>query len=688
MTDIGFNRLKDESSTYLKQHKDNPVHWFPWGPEALARATEENKPIFLSIGYSSCHWCHVMAEESFCDEETAKYLNENFINIKVDREEHPDIDNYYQQACQLFTNGGGWPLSAFLLPNLRPFFVGTYFPKEAKAKATPFMEVLTELVRAYKEDNATVTENANKAFDAIEKGFISPENVDFQGHFPHPNSVLDVLDKFKDQENGGFGEAPKFPQLAFYEWAIEQMLEGVVKKEHGEHIIKSIERMLMGGVYDQVRGGLHRYSTDNKWTVPHFEKMLYDQAGLLKLLAKTSMLYPSPLVFDGIFNTLEYLKTEMLNEEENFFFSAQDADSEGVEGLYFTYTEQEFEDALGRFDTEDESLTKNLDKLKEWFGVTQKGNFDSGLNVLTINHDKAKDIFTTESWELIRNAKKALLNERKLRIPPMTDNKGIASWNFHMITALSDVMQYTQVPAIRNAASMLFNRVVEGTYKKFLETTPNGMRLRHTTTRPVGASLLEDYVLFAEAQLRIYELSGNPVFKANLKDTLGFILKEFLVDGRLKTRALRDNDAELYPNQNYTSFDQSFKSPVSTLIKLVRRASVLFGDIDMLEEIKPLMENTTQDVLKNPAGSGEGLRALSYPANAYKVIKCPKEWLQNQEFAGFICYFLPRFVFDFQEDKGQRWEICGANECEMTGEGLDNFIETLKPNHVQGEVNE
>ncbi|WP_412474425.1 thioredoxin domain-containing protein [Halobacteriovorax sp. YZS-1-1] len=683
MTDIGFNRLKDEESTYLKQHKDNPVHWYAWGPEALTKAKEDNKPIFLSIGYSSCHWCHVMAEESFCDEETAKYLNEHFINIKVDREEHPDIDNYYQQACQLFTNGGGWPLSAFLMPNLRPYFVGTYFPKEAKGKSTAFKDVLKELVRAYNEEVETVTENSNKAFEAIEKGFISPEKVDFQGHFPHPNSVMDVLEQFKDNENGGFGEAPKFPQLAFYEWAIEQMLEGVVKKEHGEHIIKSIERMLMGGIYDQVRGGMHRYSTDNNWTVPHFEKMLYDQAGLLKLLAKTSMLYPSPLIFDGIFNTLEYLKAEMLNEEENFFFSAQDADSEGVEGLYFTYTQQEFEDALGRFDTEDEALTKNMEKLKEWFGVTEKGNFDSGLNVLTINNQKAQEIFTPESWDLIRNAKKALLNERKLRIPPMTDNKGIASWNFHMISALSDVMQFTQIPAIRSAASTLFNRIVEGTYKKFLETTPKGMRLRHTTTRPVGVSLLEDYVFFAEAQLRIYELSGNTVFKENLKDTLGFIIKDFLVDGRLKSRAIRDQDAELYPNQDFTSFDQSFRSPVSTLIQLVRRSSVLFGEVDMLEDIKELMENVTHDVLKNPAGSGEGLRALSYPANAYKVIKCPKTWLTNQEFAGFICYFLPRFVFDFHEDKGERWEICGTNECEMTGEGLDHFIETLKPNQPQ-----
>lgn len=684
MTDIGFNRLSDENSAYLAQHKENPVHWWPWGPEAIQRSKDENKPIFLSVGYSSCHWCHVMADESFKDEMTADFLNKNFICIKVDREEYPDIDSYYQQAAQLFTQSGGWPLSAFLLPDLRPYFVGTYFPKTVNGEGTSFMDLLSELNRAFTEDNATAIENATKATEAIEKGFIPEDKVEFQGHFPPPNAVMDVLEQFKDAENGGYGQAPKFPQFAFYEWALEQMLEGMISKEQGEHVIKSLERMLMGGITDHARGGIHRYATDEAWTVPHFEKMLYDQAGFLRVLAKLSLLYPSPLVFDSIYNTLEYLHTEML-DEKNFFFSAQDADSEGVEGLFFTYTVEEFEDAINKGDTEDELLSKNLDKIKNWFGITEKGNFNNNLNIITLDPTLSQEYFAPEGWEIVRHARKAILADRKMRVPPMTDNKGIASWNFMMISALADVMQYCQIAPIKSAASQIFNNLVEGVYKTFLINDENGMNINHTTTRQGSLPYLEDYVFFAEAQCRIYELSSNPIFKQNFFDTLQFIRDQFLDGDKLLTRAKKTQDLELYPNQTVTNFDQSFKSPAATLMHLVRRASVLFKDHDLTDDFKDLQERMTHEVLKNPAGSGEGLRALTYPKEAYKVIKCPKVWLDNDDFANFISYFLPRFVFEYHEEKEETWEICSIDQCELTGEGFENFVQTLRPSGQEQE---
>lgn len=678
MTDISFNRLAEEKSAYLSQHKDNPVHWWSWGPDAIQRAKDENKPIFLSVGYSSCHWCHVMSHESFEDQATADFLNKHFICIKVDREEHPDIDNYYQQAAQLFTQSGGWPLSAFLLPDLRPYFVGTYFPKDGAGQGTSFMELATELNRAFSEDNATAIENAVKATEAIEKGFVPDDKVEFQGHFPPPNAVMDVLDQFKDEKNGGYGQAPKFPQFAFYEWALEQMLEGMISKEQGEHIIKSLERMLMGGIVDHARGGIHRYATDDAWTVPHFEKMLYDQAGFLKVLAKLSLLYPSPLVFDSIYNTLEYLHTELFHEEK-YFFSAQDADSEGVEGLYFTYTLEEFEDAINKGDDEEETLSKNLDKIKKWFNITEEGNFENKLNIITLNHEHANEFFAPEGWEIVRLARKALLADRKLRVPPMTDNKGIASWNFMMISALSDVMQYCQVTPIKSAASSIFNNLVEGVYKKFLQNNEEGMNIVHTTTKEISLPYLEDYVFFAEAQCRIYELSSNPIFKQNFHDTLMFIKEEFLDGDKLLTRAKKAQDHELYPNQRFTNFDQSFKSASATLLHLVRRASVLFKDKDLLDDFKELQEKMTHEVLKNPAGSGEGLRALTYPMEAYKTIQCPKAWLDREEFANFISYFLPRFVFEYHEDTAETWEISSIDQTELNGEGFDNFVQTLRP---------
>ena len=683
MQQLGFNKLKDENSKYLKQHESNPVHWYPWGPEALQKSKDENKPIFLSIGYSSCHWCHVMANESFSDQETANFLNENFINIKVDKEEYPDIDNYYQQACQIYTKSGGWPLSAFLMPDLKPFFVGTYFPKNSSGQGASFMNLLTELTRAYKDEHSTVLENATKATRTLEEGFIPKDKVEFSGHFPPPMSILEVLKGHKDEKNGGYGDKPKFAQFAFHEWAIEQMLEGMVEKDEGNHVIKTIENILMGGISDHSRGGIHRYAVDEKWLVPHFEKMLYDQAGLLSLLAKASLIYPSALIFDAIFNTLEYLQLEMIDEKK-FFFSAQDADSEGVEGLYFTFTIEEFEDAVAN--VEDERAQGMVEDIKKWFGITKEGNFENGLNVISLSHEHAKEYFTGENWEIVRNVRKSLLTQRKMRIPPATDNKGIASWNFMMITALSDVMQYCQIPAIKSAASQLFNQAVEGCYKTFIQNGEKGMSLNHSTTIENPLNYLEDYVFFAEAQLRIYELSGNPIFKNNVKDTIQFIFDQFLEGDKLLTRSKNTQDLELYPNQTHNPFDQSFKSPVSTFIAVIRRAAVLFKDPEMLEKIRELQERTTHDILKNPAGSGEGLRALTYPAEAYKVISCPRKWLDKEEFASFINFFLPRFVFDYHDEEAQRWEICNMSACEISGEGIENFIQTLRPEAPEGQA--
>ncbi|MEK6624933.1 MAG: DUF255 domain-containing protein, partial [Bdellovibrionota bacterium] len=384
MTGPTANHLEGQKSPYLKQHAYQLVDWWPMTEEAIAHARSLNRVIFLSIGYSTCHWCHVMAHESFDDPETADFLNKNFVCIKIDREEFPDIDRYYQEACQLFTQSGGWPLSAFLLPDLRPFFVGTYFPKHRGHNLPSFLDVAQELARAIKDDEKLIHENAQKVVEAILNGLLPKDKIQFQGHFPHPMSILAAIKNFKDQENGGYGEAPKFPQHAFYEWAVEQILEGVIDKEEGAHIAKSLDRLLMGGIIDQVRGGMHRYSVDAKWQVPHFEKMLYDQAGLLRTLSKYGLLATSPIVFDTIINTLEYLEHEMLSDE-SFFFSAQDADSEGVEGLYYTFSETEFEDALTH--SGDDELVQKKEQMKRWMGIESKGSFNHELNVLRLAHE-------------------------------------------------------------------------------------------------------------------------------------------------------------------------------------------------------------------------------------------------------------------------------------------------------------
>jgi uncharacterized protein YyaL (SSP411 family) len=683
-----FNRLGSEESLYLKQHKDNPVHWWPWGEEALLKAKEENKPIFLSVGYSSCHWCHVMAHESFEDQATADILNQNFICIKVDREELPDVDAYYQQACQLFIRTGGWPLSAFLLPDTRPYFVGTYYPKVKRGQGASFTELASELKRAFDEERDKVEENASNVTQAIMEGIPLGDKIEYPNHFPHPMAILDALKEFQDNENGGYGEAPKFPQFAYYEWAVEQMLEGMIDKEHGQHIVDTIERMLLGGMMDHARGGIHRYSVDAKFMVPHFEKMLYDQAGLLKLLAKTTLLYPSPLLFDGLLNTLEYLKLEMQNEE-GMFFSAQDADSEGHEGLYFTYTGEEFEGLINRISDENDDLTGKMDQIKSWFNIGDEPNFENDLNVISLNPEKKEEIFSTESWDIIRRVRKGILEDRKLRVPPPTDNKGVASWNFMLLSALIDVMQYCPLDVAKHMASELFNKGIEGLYKTFLvQKEGEGASLRHCSTRAQSLPYFEDYAMFADAQIRLYEITSNPTFKENLSDTLAFIFNQFIRDGKVYTRSLNAEDAALYPNQEVMPFDNSFRSPLSTLIGVVRRARVLFMDPEIGGEIDSIMETAKQYGLKNPLSGGELLRAVSYPDQAYRALKVPAKWLDQSDFVGFISYFLPRFVLDYHNDEKETWEVCNLQQCELKGEGLKEFISSLKPPQAEdGEAN-
>ncbi|MBT5095444.1 MAG: thioredoxin domain-containing protein, partial [Halobacteriovoraceae bacterium] len=624
---------------------------------------------------STCHWCHVMADESFKDQATAEYLNKNFISIKVDREEYPDLDAYYQNACQVFIQSGGWPLSAFLLPDTKPFFVGTYFPKVAVEEGSAsFRQLLEELNRAYHESSEEVVKNAEDVSQVIINGPANLEKIEFPAHFPDPVSILDAIKEYRDEENGGYGSAPKFPHFAFYEWALEQMLEGMVPKEQGEHIVNSLEAMLMGGVFDHARGGIHRYSTDDKFKVPHFEKMLYDQAGLLRVLSKFSTLYPSPLVYDALINTIDYLDKEMLADSK-YFFSAQDADSEGMEGLYFTYSEEEFEKLV--FSVEEDA---DLEKIKSWFGISKEGNFLQGFNVISLNNEHKAEVFTKDSWETIRKIRKAILEDRKERIPPATDPKGVASWNFLLISSLVDVMQYCQIDSIKQQASQLFNQVVEGIFNAFLiREDEQTMMLCHTTTLKQSLPYFEDYVFFAESQLRVYEITGDPIFKNNLEDTLNFILKEFVKDKQLITRSVSTDDHQLYPNIKQGAYDNSFKSPASTLLGICRRADLLIPQSEFSHALAEVREDLIQEALRNPLSAGEALRSFTYPEKAYRLVKVPRSWLEKPQFVSFLSYFMPRFVLDYQNESSENWQICNSEACELQGEGLENFISTLVP---------
>ncbi|MGE4233698.1 MAG: thioredoxin domain-containing protein [Bacteriovoracia bacterium] len=409
------NRLRFETSPYLQQHSENPVDWYPWGDEALQKAKEENKPILLSIGYSACHWCHVMEAECFESEEIAKIMNDHFVNIKVDKEERPDLDQVYQNVAQLMMRGGGWPLTVFLTPDLKPFFGGTYFPPEDRYGRPGFPKVLLSLSKAFENDRLEVNAQAEKFRSAIEQ----LESVsDLENELPNisdlKNIAQDLLDYF-DWKNGGFGSAPKFPNtgcLSFL-WRIGNATGMEVAKEA---VILSLEKMAKGGIYDQLGGGFHRYSVDENWTVPHFEKMLYDNALLLKLYAEvlTSQETRNPLFEEVLIETFEYLQREM-RSNEGLFYSAQDADSESEEGAFFVWTQDQILSALGESDGK---------HFCQAMGVTREGNFeDTNKNVLTRVEQKPSSY-------------KKLFSEREKREKPFRDEKSLLSWNALTLSAL------------------------------------------------------------------------------------------------------------------------------------------------------------------------------------------------------------------------------------------------------------
>jgi uncharacterized protein len=664
------NKLYREESLYLKQHAENPIHWWPYSEQPLKKAKELNKLIFLSIGYSSCHWCHIMAHESFDDEVTANFLNANFISIKVDREEYPDLDHYYQSAATLMTGRGGWPLNVILTPDGKPFFAGTYFPKVGREGMPSLMDILKHIDGLYKSNPQSIFESAQNLTEEIKKPFAIEKKIEFQGHFPAPSAILNAMKNFADEKNGGYGKAPKFPHFSFYEWACEQILEGMIAQDQGKHIVETLERMMMGGLYDHAKGGMHRYSTDDAFMVPHFEKMLYDQAGLLKVLSKLCQFYPAPIVFDGILQTLDYLKTEMV-AEEGYFFSAQDADSEGTEGLYFTFSKEEFE---ASFEESPPEQKARIDHYLEVFNISDKGNFEHGLNVVSLNPKFKNEFYSQDGWQEIRDIRRRLLDQRKMRLPPATDRKGVAAWNFMLLSSLADVVQYCPIDVIQDEALNLIQHSVEACLKEFISEDAETQKhvINHVNTLKRQALYLEDYVNFTESQLRLYEITGNEIFKKNALETLDFTVQHFVQDGRIFSTALKRGTVGI-ENLESPLYDQSYRSSSMVLIHLLQRCSVFRNEFSPEQILGPQFGQLAQFALTNPLGHGEGLRALTYPDNIFRKVEVPRAWIEDRIFLEIRSHFFSRFVMDYHERDAESYEICTKLACEVSGKGIENF---------------
>jgi uncharacterized protein len=490
------NRLAAETSPYLLQHADNPVDWYPWGEEAFERARSEDRPVLLSIGYSACHWCHVMEHESFEDPDTARLMNERFVNVKVDREERPDVDSIYMAAVQSMTGHGGWPMTVFLTPDGAPFFGGTYFPPEPRHGLPSFRQLLDAILDAYRSRRDEVDRSAGRLRAALEEGTRLRD--------PAPTLDTGILDgAFRglagryDARYGGFGGAPKFPQPM----TLEALLRHHVRtgdQRALDMLVHTLRRMARGGMYDQVGGGFHRYSVDAQWLVPHFEKMLYDNALLARLYLHAHQATGHAELGRVARDIIAWVRRE-LTAPEGGFYSAQDADSEGEEGRFYVWSGEEIDRALG---PEDGSL------FRRYYGVTPGGNFE-GSNILHVEADAAAvaadaGIEEDELRAALERGRSALYERRAERVWPARDDKVLTSWNAMMLQALAVAARVLDdadalATAVRNAEFLL------------RELRPDG-RLKRTWRDGAARidAFLEDHALLADALLTLYEATFDP----------------------------------------------------------------------------------------------------------------------------------------------------------------------------------
>ena len=498
------NRLADETSPYLLQHAHNPVDWYPWGPEALARAREENKPIFLSIGYAACHWCHVMERESFEDAATAEDLNRDFVAVKVDREERPDLDQVYMASVQAMTGQGGWPMSIFLTPDGKPFYGGTYFPPQPAHGMPAFRQVLAGVARAWRDEPLEVLAAGSRLVDALVQQQAGPATGDAPTRALLDTATAAIEASF-DATNGGWGGAPKFPQPMTIEYLLRRA--ATTGDPRALRVARrSLDAMADGGIHDQLGGGFHRYATDAIWLVPHFEQMLYDNAQLARVYIHAWQLTGDPRYREVAEGTLEYLARE-LRRDDGVFAASQDADTEGVEGATFTWTAAEIRGVLGA----------DAPPFLEAYGVTDAGNWE-GTNILSRvvppTGDPAAEVG-------LADARARLLAHRGARPQPARDDKGLAAWNGLAIAA------FAEADALGNSmyatmAIVAAHQVLEGLRRK-----DSRLRRSWKDGRSTGEGVLEDYAGLADGLLALYEATWDERWFVAARELADVILDHF-----------------------------------------------------------------------------------------------------------------------------------------------------------------
>lgn len=607
-----INRLIHEASPYLLQHAHNPVDWYPWGEEALSRAKKEDKPILLSIGYSSCHWCHVMERECFENETIARLMNERFINIKVDREERPDLDELYMKALHLMTGSGGWPMTVFLTPDLIPFHGGTYFPAEDRMGLPGFQKVLRIVSDYYRTRRNEIVRMETQMREALREAIkVVPSEKALD-----PLVFSKAFELFKrefDPLYGGFGKAPKFPNPLVLTFLLRYWKSSGAK-EALRMVETTLEKMAEGGIHDHLGGGFHRYSVDEQWRVPHFEKMLYDNALLSQLFFETYRSTRKEGYRRIGEEILIYILREM-SQEEGGFYSAQDADSEGEEGKFYLWTKEEIRKILGE---------EKGELLSAYYGVTSHGNFEKGRNILhvTSSLEKISREFGISLSELRRNleeGQKRLFLEREKRIRPHRDEKIITSWNGLMISGLVYGFVATGDRAYLQSAQKAVQFIL-----KRLSKGRDLMRLFYHG-RVQGEGYSEDYAFFIQALLDLYEATMEREYLTTAYELNQVMIERFWDD---RSGGFFFSRNEVFPRvgRSKNPYDQVIPSPNSVAVMNLVRLGSLKKEDSLKEKAERTLRLFYDYLLGSPSGFSHLLTSFLFflnPSSLTSILSPP-----------------------------------------------------------------
>ncbi len=589
------NKLLQETSPYLLQHAHNPVNWYPWSEEALQKAREENKPILVSIGYSACHWCHVMERESFEDEATAAIMNRHFINIKIDREERPDLDHIYMDAVQAMTGSGGWPLNVFLTPDGKPFYGGTYFPPQKAFNRPSWQDVLNSVAQAFGErrheidaqaENLTAHLSQSNSFGLQKPGtegeLFTPENLE---------KAFEAVMKSADKQWGGFGRAPKFPQTFTIQFLLRyHYVSG--NKEALQQALLSLDKMIGGGIYDQAGGGFARYSTDAEWLVPHFEKMLYDNALLVAVLSEAYQLTGKEKYKEVINETIAFIERELMHDGKGFY-AALDADSEGVEGKFYVWAYEEVKELLG----DDAAL------FCAYYNIGPGGNWE-GTNILWVKEAAERfaennNVSITELNNIIGKGKSILLAERNKRVRPSLDDKIILGWNALMNTALCKAFAATGDEHYRQLAinNMKF------LFEKLAVKDAAGFHHTWKKEQAKFPAFLDDYAFLIQALLQLQEVTGDTGWLDRAVSMTNFVIDQFSEEETGFFFYTPRNQPDIIVRKKEI-YDGAVPSGNAVMATNLHQLSILTGNKSWQEQSFRMVSSLGNAIIKYPTSFG------------------------------------------------------------------------------------